>query len=100
MFYNRCRGRDKDCKSGLWVLDFLLDELEDAVLGILAQGAAEVLDVELHAGSEGDACVGIWVVSAISLSTLGAIFWNFSNTLNMNTVAKSIVIITIVTKNV
>jgi hypothetical protein len=30
-------------------LDFLLDELEDAVLGILAQGAAEVMDVELHA---------------------------------------------------
>jgi hypothetical protein len=55
-------------------LDFLLDELEDAVLGILAQGAAEVLDVELHAGGEGDTCVGVWIVSAISLSTLGAIF--------------------------
>ena len=38
-----------------------MDELEDAVLGILAQSAAEVLDVELHAGSEGDACVGVWI---------------------------------------
>ncbi len=51
-----------------------MDELEDAVLGVLAQGAADVLDVELHAGGEGDTCVGVWVVSAISLSTLEAIF--------------------------